>query len=277
MAADPVSLSLDLLRRLPPADVADHVERLTEALPDHADDICASVDQPLRTAVDDSKEGAGREFLCCDYNRDGKSWRSWMSNAYYPALEDAPDAVYPSAQLRELELRANEAFDTYRQLYYDDALTSTYLWDVDQDTVAMPEGDVPANFAGVVLFKKDVDTGTWDSLHVFEVTTAGKMAHYKLNSTVMLTLTSRAHGAVDLSGSLSRESDERLRVSDFQSHIVNLGRLVEDAEGRIRNQLQEVYFGKTRDVVGQVRSQMSLAARRDAARAHDELVLGWQK
>ncbi|WFD36652.1 F-actin-capping protein subunit beta [Malassezia cuniculi] len=268
--ADPVSLSLDLLRRLPPADVATHVRQLSDALPEHADELASSVDQPLRVGIDGSAEGAGREFLCCDYNRDGGSWRSWISNAYYPALSDAQGtegAVYPSSRLRELELRANDAFDTYRQLYYDAGLTSTYMWDLDGETVSMPEGDVPANFAGVVLFKKDVDHGTWDSLHVFEVATAGKTAHYKLNSTVMLTLSSRAQGSVDLSGSLSRESDERLRVSDFAGHIANLGRLVEEAEGRIRNQLQEVYFGKTRDVVGLVRSHASLAATREAARS----------
>ena len=276
--ADPVALSLDLLRRLPPADVAGHVQLLSDALPEDADELASSVDQPLRVGIDDSAQGAGREFLCCDYNRDGDSWRSWISNAYYPALSDAHGAVYPSSRLRELEVRANEAFDTYRLLYYDSGLTSTYMWDLSGETVSMPEGDVPANFAGVVLFKKDTaDHGTWDSLHVFEVATAGKTAHYKLNSTVMLTLGSRTLGAVDLSGSLSRECDERLRVSDFQGHIANLGRLVEETESRIRNQLQEVYFGKTRDVVGLVRSRASLAATREAARVHEELVTGWQR
>lgn len=116
---DPVTLSLDILRRLPPAHVKENVEKLMKVMPNEADDLASSVDQPLTLQVDDSKEGAGREFLCCDYNRDGASWRSWYSNQYFPPItaeegEDAP--IVPTGALRELELHANDAFETYRKL-----------------------------------------------------------------------------------------------------------------------------------------------------------------
>lgn len=145
---DAVSLSLDLLRRLPPAQVTQNVDKLVKILPNQADDITASVDQPLGVRVDTSREGAGREYLCCDYNRDGESWRSWYSNTYDPPLDDA---VTPTGKLRELEIRANDAFETYRQLYYETGFSSTYLWDVSGDASA---DALPASFAGVVLFKK---------------------------------------------------------------------------------------------------------------------------
>lgn len=68
-----------------------------------------------------------------------------------------------------------------------------------------------------------------------------------------------------------------LPVNDNGSHVVNMGRMVEDLENKIRNQLQEVYFGKTRDVLEQMRSLESLEAIRNTQRIHDELVTGWRK
>lgn len=120
VAEDPLSLSLDLLRRLPPADVSKNVEELINVLPDHADDLASGVDQPLSVRIDQSSTGAGREFLCCDYNRDGESWRSWISNTWDPPIETqegGDDHIVPLGKLRELEIQANDAFETYRKLY----------------------------------------------------------------------------------------------------------------------------------------------------------------
>jgi len=46
-------------------------------------------------------------------------------------------------------------------------------------------------------------------------------------------------------------------AKDDSAHVVNVGRLVEEMEGKMRNMLQEVYFGKTRDVVGDLRSEFA--------------------
>ena len=45
-----------------------------------------------------------------------------------------------------------------------------------------------------------------------------------------------------------------MTVEDDTSHIANIGKLVEDMELKMRNLLQEVYFGKAKDVVGDLRS-----------------------
>ena len=140
MSADPLSLSLDLLRRLPPTNISRNLDVLVSLCPSLADDLYSSVDQPLRIRVDKSQTGAGREYLACDYNRDGDSWRSPWSNEYDPPLEDG---TKPSNALRNLELRMGAAMESYRQLYYDTGLSSVYLWDLDDGA-----------FAGVVLFKK---------------------------------------------------------------------------------------------------------------------------
>jgi capping protein beta len=44
--------------------------------------------------------------------------------------------------VRKLEVAANEAFDVYRELYYEGGVGSVYFWDMDD------------GFAGVVLLKK---------------------------------------------------------------------------------------------------------------------------
>jgi hypothetical protein len=41
----------------------------------------------------------GREFLKCEYNRDGEAYRSPWSNRYFPEDSVSPDANYPSSEL----------------------------------------------------------------------------------------------------------------------------------------------------------------------------------
>lgn len=163
---DPLDLSLDLLRRLPPSKVEHNLASIVKLIPSYADDLYSSVDQPLKVKLDESKQGAGREFLCCDYNKDGDSWRSWISDTYHPPITpDADDTAdgepgtKPSAPLRSLELKANDAFETYAKLYYDNALSSVYLWDLESESSSLPGATVggvqaPSTFAGVVLLKK---------------------------------------------------------------------------------------------------------------------------
>ncbi len=118
-AAQPLDVALDLLRRLPPSQILANLSTLVRLFPHLADDLYSSVDQPLAIRVDaDPTHGKGREYLACDYNRDGDSWRSHWSNTYDPPLEGGEEeqGASPSKELRELEIRANEAFDTYRQM-----------------------------------------------------------------------------------------------------------------------------------------------------------------
>lgn len=48
-----------------------------------------------------------------------------------------------------------------------------------------------------------------------------------------------------------------MAVEDDGSHVANIGKMVEDMELKMRNLLQEVYFGKAKDVVGDLRSESS--------------------
>ena len=129
-------------------------------------------------------------------------------------------------------------------------------------------------------------TSSWDSIHVFEAAERGRTAHYKLTSTVMLQLTSittvpspssdrddPSAGNVTLSGSMTRQTEQDGHLSDWTtSHIINTGTLIEDMEIKMRNLLQEVYFGKTRDVVFDLRSVESLEGERRRRELQKELV-----
>jgi capping protein beta len=99
-------------------------------------------------------------------------------------------------------------------------------------------------------------SGSWDSIHVLEVHDRARRAHYKLTSTVILNLGTDGEnlGNMDLSGNMVRQVEQDLPIDDENSHVVNIGKLVEDMELKMRNLLQEVYFGKAKDVVGDLRS-----------------------
>ncbi|KAL1917586.1 uncharacterized protein VTP21DRAFT_3979 [Calcarisporiella thermophila] len=181
------------MRRLPPQNTEENLAHLIDLVPHLTDDLLSSIDQPLKVR---SCKQTGAEYLICDYNRDGDSYR-----------------------------------------YYDGGVSSVYLWDLDD------------GFAGVVLIKK-------------------------LTSTVMLYLfmNNRDVGKMNLSGSLTRQAEQDLSIAEGQqAHIANLGRMIEDMELRMRNSLQEVYFGKTKDVVNELRAVTSLADQRRQEEIRREL------
>ena len=90
--------ALDLMRRLPPQQIEKNLSDLIDLVcptvpflirgafrvthdggmefcwqvPDLCEDLLSSVDQPLKVAKDKS---TGRDYLLCDYNRDGDSYR----------------------------------------------------------------------------------------------------------------------------------------------------------------------------------------------------------
>ncbi|ROT35456.1 F-actin capping protein beta subunit [Sodiomyces alkalinus F11] len=262
--ADPFDAALDLLRRLNPKHTTSHLNSIISLAPDLTEDLLSSVDQPL--GVRGCRQ-SGRDYLLCDYNRDGDSYRSPWSNEFDPPLDEAGlggvsgagndgagEGAVPSERVRKMEIKANEAFDVYRDLYYEGGVSSVYFWNLDD------------GFAGVVLLKKlsnpgSTSEGVWDSIHVFEAIERGRSTQYKLTSTVILNLSSSgtALGEMDLSGNMTRQIEQELPVDGDESHIINIGRLVEDMELKMRNLLQEVYFGKAKDVVGDLRSVGSLS------------------
>lgn len=73
------------------------------------------MDQPLEVR---RCKKTGRDYLLCDYNRDGDSWRSPWSNEFEPAFEEGRDGdgTKPGDRVRGLEIKMGEAIDVYREL-----------------------------------------------------------------------------------------------------------------------------------------------------------------
>ncbi|XP_038319810.1 F-actin-capping protein subunit beta isoform X8 [Canis lupus familiaris] len=115
MSDQQLDCALDLMRRLPPQQIEKNLSDLIDLVPSLCEDLLSSVDQPLKIARD---KVVGKDYLLCDYNRDGDSYRSPWSNKYDPPLEDG---AMPSARLRKLEVEANNAFDQYRDLSFTPA------------------------------------------------------------------------------------------------------------------------------------------------------------
>lgn len=235
---------MDLMRRISPNQSEMALSALLTLLPRHSSDLLSQVDQPLQVCFD---KKSAKEFILCEYNRDADSYRSPWSNKYHPPLDDGP---LPSPELRELEVEANDVFAVYRDQYYEGGVSSVYMWEDDNQ-----------GFVACFLIKKDgskkapgrrgyLHDGSWDAIHVIEVGLEDEgIAHYCLTSTVMLSLTTedKASGTFNLSGSIRRQINMDLPVAD--GHLCNMGKMIEEMEGKLRNSLDQVYFGKTREMV----------------------------
>ena len=76
--------ALDLMRRLPPQQVEKNLSDLIDIVPDLTEELLAAVDQPLKVVRDRT---VGKDYLLCDYNRDGDSYRSPWTNTYTPPFD----------------------------------------------------------------------------------------------------------------------------------------------------------------------------------------------
>lgn len=243
-APEGITASLAIMRRMPPNKIEQNLSGLLNLIPDQTDELLQRVDQPLEEAT---CADTGRKYLLCDYNRDGDSYRSPWSNKYEPALEDG---FQPSSELRQMEIDANTLFDAYRELYFEGGTSSVYLWDLD------------AGFAGCFLVKKAVtghafvNNGSWDSIHVVEVTEkGGDEASYKLTSTLMLTMDvhKAAVGDSNLSGCMTKQKEQTKKVTEVTPHLTNIGGMIEDMEIEMRSNMDNIYIQKTREIVNAMR------------------------
>lgn len=256
--SEDVKYCLNILRRTPPSDVNDNLERLIALRPDLDEELCQRVDCPLEIQED---KKLGKPFLRCDYNRDGDSYRSPWSNQYFPALDDDEEGFKPSDGLRKLEIEANKVFDIYRHQYFEGGVSSVYMWNLD-------EGN-DDKFAACFCIQKDAEgdkdlqgfKGTWSSVHVFEILTSGKKDEfdYKLTSTVLVSmpLQLKGLGDIDLSGSITKQAQKKAQLKTIgdsrQSHLEIMGPMLEDLELDLRNTMESVYFQKTKEIINGIR------------------------
>ncbi|KAK4354642.1 hypothetical protein RND71_026836 [Anisodus tanguticus] len=210
--------AMGLMRRIPPKHTETALSALLTLLPQHSSDLLSQVDQPLQDESHPKNKPA--DMYCRP-----RFWpyRCPWSNKYHPPLEDAPQ---PSPELRKLEVEANE--------------------DVD----GSKSGHGRRGY---------LQEGAWDAIHVIEVGPEEEdIVQYCLTSTVMLTLTTdnESSGSFNLSGSIRRQMSMKLSFSE--GHLCNMGKMIEEMEGKLRNSLDQVYFGKTNEMVCTLRPPAEL-------------------
>mmetsp|Transcript_8944 Transcript_8944/g.11726 ORF Transcript_8944/g.11726 Transcript_8944/m.11726 type:complete len:284 (+) Transcript_8944:40-891(+) len=246
---NPLASSLSIMRRMPPNKIEQNMSGLLNLLPDQSDELLQAVDQPLEESTCTE---SGREYLLCDYNRDGDSYRSPWSNKYDPPIDDG---LVPSSELRAMEVEANALYDSYREQYYEGGTSSVYLWEI--------EGGPAGSFAGCFLIKKTVSgqkyltSGCWDSIHIVEVTPKdAENATYKVTSTIMLSMgvNKEEVGDTNLSGFTTKQTT---KTTDYniqsKSHLANVGSMIEDTEIDMRSNMDNLSVQKTREVVNSIR------------------------
>jgi len=192
--------------------------------------------------------------LKCEYNKDGDSYRSPWTNQYYPPIEVGADEedyepIYPSSELLEMEMKANEVFGRYAHSYYDSNYhTSVYFFDTDDN-----------GFGSCWLVKKSIAyegadrDSTWDAIHVVKTNVdANQKARYKVNSSVFLMMeTSNAQqGTVDVAGNVTRLKEDYVAIDPKQDvqtfHLKSIGRLIEQNESEIRSEMYGIFINKSK-------------------------------
>ena len=123
---------IQLNQLMPIMDIDKNIDAISSAIYDNDDllnEFLQKVDNRTKICKDDPKG----YFIMCEQNRDGDSYRSPISNKYYPEPEE--DAKYPTSELRALEEKLNKMFKLYVKFYYNgcpEAISSAYCWELEE-------------------------------------------------------------------------------------------------------------------------------------------------
>jgi len=239
---------LNLNRRMPPVEVETTLDNLiTLAGDDMEETLCQTIDVPLGDSTDPE---ASKKFITCDYNRDGDSFRSPYTNKYVPEIEDVEDLFLPSPELRKFEVKANHAFNIYRDLYFQGGISSVYCWDLEKGA-----------FASCWACKKDVEKDAmklhWSEIHIFEVKPSASPDNwdYKLTSTVIVHTDNVDEEGISLNVSGNRTIQKTmLNVSvsdkDIDNHHVKImGKMAEQMSSNLLSSMAGIYYAKTNEIM----------------------------
>lgn len=243
----------NLLRRIPVQKTTTSLAAVSSVAIELIDDILPNVDEPLRSLTHPQ---VNKPFLVCDYNRDGDGYRFPGTKDYFVPAENGQakkmqSEFFPSPFLLDLERGANQIFDVYRDQYFQGGQSSVYFFDTDDN----------GGFGAAWLVHKDsaksdaaLKAGWWDSVHVFDVAKVGAGRYsYTLTSTVLISMniSETSKDNTDLSGSLTQQTVQQKNVNDAKpgEHIAIMGHMLEDQESIMRNRIESIYIGKTREVI----------------------------
>ncbi len=158
------------------------------------------------------------------------------------------EAFYPTGLLKEMEEQANDMIKEYSTLYYTHPLSNAYFFETTDE-----------GFGACYLIlnalnhEKGLKSGEWHSLHSFTVeeNVTGKHT-YTLVSTVFLKLglEGEAFGELNINGTSTRRAEQTHPKTDNSSeHLVRMGKMLEKNEKYLRDELDSVYVGKSKQII----------------------------
>ena len=240
--SSPVMAAFDLLRHVPPKDTEDRMFDIFALNEELTDELISSVDIPLKLEEDTTTH---QNFIKCDYNRDGDSYRSPYSNKYFPPIDDGQQIP---AKLRALEELGNKAFGSYLNLYFSYGTLSVYCWEISDDSFGLG-----------VFVRKDVDdqekkfTGSISCSDVFTITDqTGGQFEYQLVSSILLELKVEVEGQTDpvvLSGGCADQHTKVAPAKDNVQHLVNVGQMIENNASDFMEHVKQIYVGKMSEIL----------------------------
>ena len=158
------------------------------------------------------------------------------------------DAFYPTGNLKDMEEKANTMIKEYSNLYFTNPLSNAYFFETT-DT----------GFGATYLIKneltheKGVKQGEWHSIHSFTVDENVTDKHtYTLISTVFLRLELEGdtYGSLNICGTSTKRAENTHPKTDrIDEHLVRLGKMLETNEKYLRDELDSVYVGKSKQII----------------------------
>lgn len=242
-----------------------NLERLKTILSSNEDalqELLQQIHLPLQRKKDDNADD--RHFLLCPLNAVGDSHRSPWSNTFHPPLGGPSSSLDGSPplleSLRQLEVAFNEVWDAYRHHYYgtEKAVGSVYV-----------KEEAGTSFVACFLLQKAIQDeaslklGQWDSVHWVRVgPLQNASATYQVFSSVRVSMApafqesdEKTRDDTHLTSCLTKETTESAKVAGDQSHLENIGKLIEKVEIDLRSSMDTLHFPKTREVVDSIRKE----------------------
>ena len=230
------------------------------------DEVLQTVDVPLKLVTDTV---SNTQFVACEFNRDLDSYRSPISNQYFPPLEDGQEIP---DRLRQMEIKANNAFASYCHLYYTGGISSVYLWEIDEHVFGLG-----------VFIKNDVDTQLRGGQHIkgsincadtIEVDETEEVATYKLTSSAIVNVEMDIglDTPLTISGSTSDSKVKQAKWATDDDHLINIGQLVESNSAAFKDTIDNIFVGKMKQITDILsnndgRAQQAMMANAFAAQA----------
>lgn len=250
--------ALGILRKTPPADLEKVLAGIQALVGPEDVETVTALKQRLQLPFgiqNESVEGE-KPFLKCPYNLipGHDLYRSPWTNLCYPGRRPLQFSTAEEEEIRLMEMRANETWEAYRNLYYGyESTGSVYLSRIDQGICQ-----------GVFGIRKDCPNGSWNSAHLVRVETPNLHdCVYHVESQVVLALKTGAEevegNTIEISASIAKTTTQTLKFDKsfgvHASHIANLGTIIEEIEIDIRGALERVHIPRTQEVVDAIQKE----------------------